>query len=169
MAWLELFTKFLLPFPLQLVSSVVLYTAVRTHLGRKDTPRSTRSAAHRAAQLSSTTSILVAINLVFLVCYAPVYAPRPLPFRSDRFPSLSLNRCRSFLSGAHALSNTFARSHPHTQRFIATREEVFSPPPNPSAACVWRKRDERTRVPRNERTPHLDLYCTLLYGRDGAK
>lgn len=73
MAWLELFTKFLLPFPLQLVSSVVLYRAVRTHLSRKDPPRSTRSASRRAAQLHSTTSILIAINLVFLVCYAPVY------------------------------------------------------------------------------------------------
>lgn len=130
MAWLELFTKFLLPFPLQLVSSVVLYTAVRTHLGRKDTPRSTRSAAHRAAQLSSTTSILVAINLVFLVCYAPVYAPFPSDtIASRRFLSIAAVPSSQVLM--RSLKHIFARSQSHThtldERFIATREEVFSP------------------------------------------
>ena len=71
-AWVELFTKFLIPFPLQLILNIFLVCKVKSYARKLNRLRSLSSSSSSKINGFFNTSVIVfAINICFLFCYGP--------------------------------------------------------------------------------------------------
>ena len=68
-AWVDLITKFLIPFPLQLILNILLVIKLKSYSSEFAQIRADISEHFKT--LKRTSAILFAINISFLICYGP--------------------------------------------------------------------------------------------------